>query len=103
TPLAMDERPSGAKTAESHTTDGNATITNLDLTMRHLISLFELASEELNDLLVQAQRMKKAHLRGKNKPLLAGKALGLIFEKPSLRTRVSFQAGIAPLRGSPIV
>ena len=70
--------------------------------MRHFISLFELTEHELIDLLREAHRLKKAHARGKNKPLLAGKALGLIFEKPSLRTRVSFQAAVAQLGGSSI-
>ena len=70
--------------------------------MRHLISLFELSDEELSDLLSEARRLKKAHARGKTKPLLAGRALGLIFEKPSLRTRVSFQAAVAHLGGTSI-
>src|SRR4029077_16970582 len=48
----------------------------------------------------QAAELKKAHARGKEKPILQGKVVAMIFEKPSLRTRVSFQAGIAQLGGA---
>ncbi len=70
--------------------------------MHHFIDLFELTGEQLHKLLQDAERLKKAHLRRKEKPLLAGRVLGLIFEKPSLRTRVSFQAAMAHLGGSSI-
>jgi len=70
--------------------------------MRHLLELWDWTAEEILDLLKEASRLKKAHLRGKNKPSLQGHVLGLIFEKPSLRTRVSFQAAIAQLGGSSI-
>ena len=46
--------------------------------------------------------LKAAHLRGKRTPLLAGRVLGLVFEKPSLRTRVSFEAAIAQLGGASV-
>jgi len=70
--------------------------------MRHLLELWDWTAEEILDLLKEASRLKKAHLRGKNKPSLQGHVLALIFEKPSLRTRVSFQAAIAQLGGSSI-
>jgi ornithine carbamoyltransferase len=70
--------------------------------MRHLLELWDWTADEILDLLKEASRLKKAHLRGKNKPSLQGHVLGLIFEKPSLRTRVSFQAAIAQLGGSSI-
>jgi len=70
--------------------------------MRNLLELWDWSAEEILDLLKEAGRLKKAHLRGKNKPSLQGHVLGLIFEKPSLRTRVSFQAAIAQLGGSSI-
>jgi len=70
--------------------------------MRHFLDLFDLTADEIEVLLKSASRLKKAHLRGKNKPTLQGQVLGLIFEKPSLRTRVSFQAAIAQLGGSSI-
>ena len=50
----------------------------------------------------EAARIKKALLKGKMKPVLEGKVLGMVFEKPSLRTRVSFQAGMAQLGGQAI-
>jgi ornithine carbamoyltransferase len=70
--------------------------------MRHFLDLVDLTADEIQELLKKAARLKKAHLRGKNKPTLQGKVLGLIFEKPSLRTRVSFQAAVAQLGGSSI-
>lgn len=68
--------------------------------MRHFLELWDWTGDEIADLLKEASRLKKAHLRGKNKPSLQGHVLGMIFEKPSLRTRVSFQAAIAQLGGS---
>ncbi len=68
--------------------------------VRHFLDLFDLSTGEIDQLLEQAARLKTAHGRGKNRPLLKGKVAGLIFEKPSLRTRVSFQAAIAQLGGT---
>src|SRR5262249_28816303 len=48
----------------------------------------------------KAARLKKAHRIGRNKPILKSRVVGLVFEKPSLRTRVSFQAAVAQLGGS---
>lgn len=69
---------------------------------RHLLDIFDLTAEEIAKLLKDAARLKKAHERGKDKPALAGRVLGMVFEKPSLRTRVSFQAAIAQLGGESI-
>lgn len=70
--------------------------------MPHLIDLVDWEAKQILKVLKEAARLKKAHLRGKDKPTLAGKVLGLIFEKPSLRTRVSFEAGMMQLGGSSI-
>ncbi len=70
--------------------------------MRHFIDLLDWDGEQINKLLKEAARIKKATLKGNRKPVLAGKTLGMIFEKPSLRTRVSFQAGMAQLGGQAI-
>jgi ornithine carbamoyltransferase len=70
--------------------------------VRHFIDLSSLDGDCVRQLLEDASRLKKRHLQGKSKPLLQGRVLGLIFEKPSLRTRVSFQAGMAQLGGSAI-
>jgi ornithine carbamoyltransferase len=70
--------------------------------LQHLIDLSDWDGERIRELLQEAIRLKKAHARGRSKPLLQGRVLGLIFEKPSLRTRVSFQAGMAQLGGEAI-
>lgn len=64
---------------------------------RHLLDLLELTPSEAESLLGLALRLKG----GSSRPqILAGRTLGLIFEKPSLRTRVSFEASIAQLGGN---
>lgn len=68
--------------------------------MRHLLTLLDLTSEEMDSLFVEAAHLKAAHQRRIPTPMLAGRVLALVFEKPSLRTRVSFQAGIAQLGAS---
>lgn len=70
--------------------------------MRHFLDLFDLTPDELTHLLDEAAAMKAAALHGQRPPVLAGRVLGLVFEKPSLRTRVSFEAGMAQLGGSSI-
>lgn len=67
---------------------------------RHVLELFDLTAEEIEHLLERAARLKKAHRRRADKPLLRRRVVGLIFEKPSLRTRVSFQAAVAQLGGT---
>ncbi len=70
--------------------------------MRHFLSLIDLPADELTHLLEEAARLKADTLRGVRPPLLAGRVLGMIFEKPSLRTRASFEAAMAQLGGSTI-
>lgn len=67
---------------------------------KHFLTGEELTRAELLSLLEAAESMR-AH-RGKDLPVLAGKSIALIFEKPSLRTRLSFTVGIAELGGSPV-
>jgi len=66
---------------------------------RDLISLADLTREQLDEILTLAQRLKADRKSGWPHPLLAGKTLAMIFEKPSLRTRVTFEVGIAQLGG----
>ena len=66
---------------------------------RDLISLTDLTREQLEEILTLAQRLKADRKSGWPHPLLAGKTLAMIFEKPSLRTRVTFEVGIAQLGG----
>src|SRR5436309_11569769 len=70
--------------------------------MKHFLTLLDLDADQLRSLLQDAAKMKAAHLRGERPPLLAGRVLGMIFEKPSLRTRVSFEAAMTHLGGSSI-
>jgi ornithine carbamoyltransferase len=67
--------------------------------MRHFIDLLDWTSEDILKLLKTAARLKKAHVARKDKPVLRGRVLGMIFEKPSLRTRISFQAAMTHLGG----
>jgi ornithine carbamoyltransferase len=68
--------------------------------MRHLLHLFDLTADEIRHLLAEAARLKAARARGIPSATLAGKVVGLVFEKPSMRTRVSFEAGVAQLGGT---
>jgi ornithine carbamoyltransferase len=70
--------------------------------MRHFVDLLDLSADELHHLLQESTRLKEAHARHQPTPVLAGRVLGLMFEKPSLRTRVSFQAAIAQLGGASV-
>jgi len=70
--------------------------------MRHFLSVFDLNPDELTHLLQETARLKAAHQRGERKPALLGHVLGLVFEKPSLRTRGSFEAAMAQLGGASI-
>jgi len=68
--------------------------------MRHLLTLFDVTRDEVEGLFEHAARLKKALNLSKRITPLVGKVLALVFEKPSLRTRVSFQAGMAQLGGT---
>jgi ornithine carbamoyltransferase len=68
--------------------------------MRHFLNLIDITTDELKHLLSEAARLKAAHKRRIPTPSLAGRVVALIFEKPSMRTRVSFEAGIAQLGGT---
>jgi ornithine carbamoyltransferase len=67
--------------------------------MKHFLCIADLTVDEFEGLLNLAERLKKEYLSGGNKPILAGKTLGMIFQKPSLRTRVSFDMAMLHLGG----
>jgi ornithine carbamoyltransferase len=69
---------------------------------RHFLSLFDLTPVELQRVLHRASLMKARHRRGERYAPFAQRVLGMIFEKASTRTRVSFEAGMAQLGGSAI-
>jgi ornithine carbamoyltransferase len=68
--------------------------------IRHLLTLLELSPGELIGLLDRADRLKAPHPSGEPHRPLTGKTLGLLFEKASTRTRVSFEAAMNQLGGS---
>ena len=69
--------------------------------MKHFINVADHSAEELRHLLDVSKRLKRQHKEtGRNDPLLAGKTLAMIFEKPSLRTRVSFAVAMTHLGGT---
>jgi ornithine carbamoyltransferase len=59
----------------------------------------DLTSADISAILKLASRLKKEQKAGRMRPLLRGKTLGMIFQKPSTRTRVSFEVGINQLGG----
>ena len=69
---------------------------------KHLLSLQDFAKEELVFLIERAIQLKRERQQGMNHRQLAGRTVGLIFEKPSTRTRVSFEAAMYGLGGQVI-
>ena len=70
--------------------------------MKHLLKLGDLTSEEIFELLELAEKLKFEKKNNIEKNYLKGKTLGMIFEKSSTRTRVSFEAGMHQLGGYPL-
>ncbi len=68
--------------------------------MRHLLTLADLTTAELERIFSITEDLKNKCQQGLREPLLPGRVMALLFEKPSLRTRVSFEAGMAHLGGS---
>src|SRR5437870_2369904 len=69
--------------------------------MRHILDIPDLSADEIDHLLADAVRLKAARrVRPGNDLPLRGRVVGLVFEKPSLRTRVSFEAAVAQLGGT---
>ena len=67
--------------------------------MKHFLDVSDYSPVEIQDILDLAIRLKKEHFSGGNKPLFKGKVLALIFQKPSLRTRVSFDMAMRHMGG----
>lgn len=67
--------------------------------MKHFLDVSDTSPAEIQDILDLAIRLKKEYFAGGNPPLFKGKVLGLIFQKPSLRTRVSFDMAMRHMGG----
>lgn len=70
--------------------------------MKHLLKMLDLTSRDITDILNLADQLKYEQKHGIEHRRLAGKTLGMIFEKASTRTRVSFEVGMYQLGGLPI-
>ncbi len=70
---------------------------------RDFITGEELGAFELGSLLTLAQELKSGRADGESRDALRGRSVGLVFVKPSTRTRISFEVGVAELGATPIV
>lgn len=68
--------------------------------MRHVLSLFDMTSAEIERVFEISLDLKTKLAAGVREPLLPGRVMALLFEKPSLRTRVSFETAMGHLGGS---
>ena len=67
--------------------------------MKHLLKMLDLSREDIIDILNFADQLKYELKNGIKHDILAGKSLGMIFQKASTRTRVSFEVGMYQLGG----
>ena len=70
--------------------------------MKHLLKMGDLNKEQILEILDLADKLKADSKKGIKHPILAGKTLGMIFQKSSTRTRVSFEVGMYQLGGYPL-
>jgi len=69
---------------------------------KDILTLIDLTREDFEELFERATELKKRYKNGVADKPLAGKTLGLIFDKPSTRTRLSFEVAMVQLGGTPI-
>ena len=69
---------------------------------KDILTLLDLEKKDVDLLIQHALELKKDRSRGNSERPLVGKTLGLIFDKPSTRTRISFEAAMVQLGGTPI-
>jgi ornithine carbamoyltransferase len=72
------------------------------LSKKDLLSMSDLRTDEIKLVLQLASKLKRDHKSGRNRPVLRGKSLGMLFQKPSTRTRVSFEVGMNQLGGDAV-
>ncbi len=70
---------------------------------KDFISLADWPAEELRTMLARARELKRLHRAGERPQTLQGRSLAMFFEKPSLRTHVTFEAGMTQLGGHAIL
>lgn len=70
---------------------------------KSFLAISDFSREELEEIIAQGEKLKLDHLSGKDEPLLKGKSIGVIFEKPSTRTRISFAVGIFQLGAQALI
>ena len=70
--------------------------------MKHFIEIESCTPEQLKELLKESSKLKKLYKSGKRDLCLVGKTLAMLFEKPSLRTRISFEVAMTDLGGHAI-
>src|SRR5919205_895772 len=69
---------------------------------KDILSIANLSTYEISKILILAGKLKREQKRGKFRPFLRDKTLGMIFQKPSTRTRVSFEVGMYQLGGNAV-
>lgn len=70
--------------------------------VKHLLTINDITKNDIDWIFDKAKQLKKAHYAGEDKRLLDRKSLALLFEKPSTRTRVSFEVAMTQLGGQAI-
>ena len=75
----------------------------MQLETKDLLTLDEISDEEFVELIDHSINLKEETKTGQGKPLLENKTLAMLFEKPSTRTRVSFETGMKQLGGHTII
>jgi len=70
--------------------------------MKHFVEIESCTPEQLKELLKESSKLKKLYKSGKRDLCLVGKTLAMLFEKPSLRTRISFEVAMTDLGGHAI-
>jgi ornithine carbamoyltransferase len=71
--------------------------------IRHFLDLTDIPAHQLRGIIDISRKLKREHARGRQKRPLAGKTLAMIFEKPSTRTRVSFDVAMRQLGGDVVM
>ena len=69
---------------------------------KDILSIADLSTSEIDRILMLAGKLKREQKKSKSRPFLRGKTLGMIFQKPSTRTRVSFEVGMYQLGGDAV-